>query len=151
MFTDLDFYLWRFRYLPNTEWRPEIMVRGSPKALTIMRDAIQAMQEEFKIHGESTRKFLCNPPEDEDVYRYAKLRNAKIEWLIWLVLRLQKDPPTFADYEIKNKAVTVTLNDKTAEKLVEIIDNELDSEKEFPNGQHAPGGLFFAPNWLGVE
>lgn len=151
MFTDLELYLWRFRYLPSEEWRPEIMLRGSPKALIVMRDAIRLMQEEFKVHGKSTRKFLCNPPEDVDVHRYAKLRDAEIEWLIWLVLRLQKEPPLFAEYEINNKAVTITLNEKTVAQLLKIIENELDPGKEFPNGQHAPGGLLFAPDWLGVE
>ncbi len=151
IFTDLELYLWRFRYLPSEEWRPEIMLRGSPKALTVMRDAIRLMQEEFKVHGKSTRKFLCNPPEDVDVHRYAKLRDAEIEWLIWLVLRMQKDSPILAENEINNKAVTITLDEKKVEQLLEIIENELDPSKKFPSGHQAPGNLFFAPDWLGVE
>jgi len=151
VFTELEFHLWRIRYLPKRDWHSEIMVKGSTKALSTMRDAIKLMMEDFKSHGHSTRKFLCNPPEDIDVLRYANEHKAEIEWLIWLVFRMQSDVPDTARYELKNKAVTVFLNEQTASKLLEILETQLNTSTQYPHGQTAPGGLFFAPDWLGVE
>ena len=72
VFTELAFYLWRVKHDAKGNWCPEIMFNGSEKAIAVMRDTIESMREEFKTHGQSARKFLCNPPEDEDDLRYAK-------------------------------------------------------------------------------
>lgn len=151
VFTELQFYLWRIRYEPKEEWRPDVLVMGTDSALTTMREAILSMQEDFKAYGRSTRKFLCNPPEDFDVLRYAKEHQAEIEWLIWLILRMEPDISNDPVYELKNKAVTIFLNEPATEKLLQILNNQLDTKTQYPHGQQAPGGLFFAPDWLGAE
>ncbi len=151
VFTELSFYLWRVRLEPNQEWLSEMMFRGSDKALATVRDAIQAMREEFKTFGQSTRKFLCNPPEDVDVLRYARENNAEIEWQIWLVLRMEQDVPDDRVYEVKNKAVTVQLNDQMATEFIRVIDDYLRPGAIHMDGLTAPGNLFLALDWLGFD
>lgn len=151
VFTDLDFYLWRIRYAPDQEWHPEIMVMGSEKTLSIMRDSVTSMITDFKQYGESTRKFLCNPPEDIDVQRYAKENNAEIEWLIWLILRMHPEKSPRTKYELKNKAVTIYLNESEISELLEILDNQLNPKSSNFQGQAIPKGLYFAADWLGAK
>jgi hypothetical protein len=147
--TELEFYLWKVRLEPSQEWWPEIMFKGSEKALAIMRDAIQSMQEEFKAKGQSTRKFLCNPPENIDVQRFAKENNAEIEWQIWLVLRMDPDVTENTPHEVKNKAVTVRLNEQMAAELVKVLDEYLASGAILQEGLIAPGRLLLSLDWLG--
>ena len=151
VFTDLEFYLWRIRYEPKEEWQPEVFVMGSDAALKTICDALRSMHEDFKTYGKSTRKFLCNPPEDVDVVRYAREKKAELEWLIWLVLRMEPEVPDDSKYELKNKAVTLRINETTLQQFLQILEHQLVPETQFPHGKKAPGGLYFAPDWLGVE
>ncbi len=151
VFTDLEFYLWRIRYEPKAEWQPEVLMMGSDAALNAIHDALVSMLADFKSYGKSTRKFLCNPPEDVDIVRYAREHKAELEWLIWLVVRLESDVPDDTRYELKNKAVTIHLNEQMLQQLIEILEHQLAHETQFPHGKTAPGGLFFAPDWLGAE
>ncbi len=151
VFTDLQFYLWRIRYEPKENWQSEILVTGTNTALNTIREALVSMQEDFRAYGRSTRKFLCNPPEDFDVIRYAREHQAEIEWQIWLILRMEPKIADDARFEQKNKAVTIFLNEKTAQKLLQVLDAQLNPKTQYPHGQKAPGGLFFAPDWLGAE
>ena len=151
VFTDLDFYLWRIRYEPKHEWQSEVFVMGSDAALKTVYDALVSMQEDFKAYGKSTRKFLCNPPEDVDVVRYAREHQAELEWLIWLVIRMEPDVPDDTRFELKNKAVTIRLNERMLQQLLEILEHQFATETQFSYGKKAPGGLFFAPDWLGAE
>jgi hypothetical protein len=149
--TELAFYLWRVRFEPDQEWLPEMMFNGSEKALTTIRDVIHIMRDEFKTQRQSTRKFLCNPPEDMDVLRYARENNAEIEWQIWLVLRMDPDVPETTTYEVKNKAVTVRLTDQMAVKFIHVLDDYLRPGAIHMDGLPAPGNLFLARDWLGIE
>ncbi len=149
VFTELAFYLWRVKHDATGDWCPEIMFNGSLKALTVMRDAIKSMREEFKTQGQSTRKFLCNPPEDEDVLRYAKENEAEIEWQIWLVLRIEPNIPDDSTYDLRNKAVTIRLNDQKAQEFVQLLDKYLSPGAILQEGLMAPGNLFLALEWLG--
>ena len=151
VFTDLDFYLWRIRYEKKEEWQNEVLLMGSDAALKVIHDALVAMIADFKAYGKSTRKFLCNPPEDVDVVRYAREHKTELEWLIWLVIRIEPDVPDDSQYELKNKAVTLRLNEQTLHQLLEVIEHQLDPGTQFPHGQLAPGGLFLAPDWLGAK
>ncbi len=151
VFTDLEFYLWRLRYEPQEEWQPEVFVMGSDTALKTIQEALRSMHEDFKTYGKSTRKFLCNPPEDVDVVRYARGKKAELEWLIWLVVRMVPDVPDDTRFELKNKAVTIHLNERMLQKLLEILEQQLAPDTQFPYGKQAPGGLFFAPDWLEAE
>ena len=151
VFTDLEFYLWRLRYKPKEEWNPEVFVMGSDTTLKTIHDALLSMHEDFKTYGKSTRKFLCNPPEDIDVVRYAREKKAELEWLIWLVVRMEPDVPDDSQYDLKNKAVTIRLNEGMLQKLLEVLEQQLVPETQFPRGKKAPGGLYFAPDWLGAE
>ncbi|MFW9832295.1 MAG: hypothetical protein ACFFD8_11030 [Candidatus Thorarchaeota archaeon] len=151
VFTELAFYLWRIRYQPKEEWRPEILVMGSTPALHKVKEELESMEKDFQHYGQSTRKFACNPPEDFDVVRYARENQAEIEWLIWLVLKIEPDAPNVPAYELKNKAVTIRLNEHTLQQLIKVLKDQLEPTAQFAHGQSAPGGLFFAPDWLGVE
>jgi hypothetical protein len=151
VFTDLEFYLWRIRYKPKTEWQPEVLMMWSDVALKAIYDALVSMLADFKAYGKSARKFLCNPPEDVDVVRYAREHQAELEWLIWLVIRIEPDVSDDTRYELKNKAVTIRLNERMLQQLFEVLEHQLAPETQFPHGKKAPGGLFFAPDWLGVE
>lgn len=151
VFTDLEFYLWRLRYEPKDEWQPEVFVMGSDTALKTIYDALLSMQADFKTYGKSTRKFLCNPPENVDVVRYAREKKAELEWLIWLVVRMEPDVPDDTQYELKNKAVTIRLNERMLQQLLEVLEHQIAPETQFPHGIQAPGGLYFAPDWLGAE
>jgi hypothetical protein len=149
VFTELEFYLWKVRLEPSQEWWPEIMFKGSEKALAVMRDAVQSMRDEFKEKGQSTRKFLCNPPENIDVLRLAKDNDAEIEWQIWLILRMEPGVVRDSPHEVKNKAVTVRLNDKMAAELVKVLDEYLTSGANLQEGLIAPGRLLLSLDWLG--
>ncbi len=151
VYTDLEFYLWRIRYKPKDEWQPEVFVMGSDAALKTIQDALQSMQEDFKTYGKSTRKFLCNPPEDVDVVRYAREHQAELEWLIWLVVRMESDVPDESRYELKNKVMTIHLNEGMLQQLLEVLEHQITPDTQYPHGKKAPGGLYFAPDWLGVE
>ena len=151
VFTDLEFYLWRIRYEPKEEWNPEVFVMGSDAALKTIQDALRSMHEDFKTYGKSTRKFLCNPPEDIDVVRYAREKKAELEWLIWLVVRMEPDVSDDSRYELKNKAVTIRLNEELLQQLLEVLQHQIAPDTQYQHGKQAPGGLYFAPDWLGVE
>ncbi|MFX0079266.1 MAG: hypothetical protein ACFE8O_08505 [Candidatus Hermodarchaeota archaeon] len=151
VFTDLEFYLWRIRYEPKEEWQPEVFVMGSDATLKTIHDALLSMQDDFKAYGKSTRKFLCNPPEDVDVVRYAHEHQAELEWLIWLVVRMEPDVPDDTQFELKNKAVTIRLNERMLQQLLEVLERQLSPETQFPHGKKMPGGLFLASDWLEVE
>jgi hypothetical protein len=148
VFTELQVYLWRIRFDNEDEWRPEIYLMGSDSALRTMHDALISMSHEFQTEGQSTRKFLCNPPEDVDVVRLAREKNAEIEWQIWLIFRLEKESKDVRVSELKNKAVTVRLHEYTLNQFLQILDNQLSNPDEYPQGQHAPGGLYLATNWF---
>lgn len=149
VFTELEFYLWKVRLEPSEEWWPEIMFNGSEKALAVMRDAVQSMREEFKAKRQSTRKFLCNPPEHIDVLRLARENDAEIEWQIWLILRMEPGVTVDMPHEIKNKAVTVRLNDQLAAELVKVLDEYLAPGAIHQEGLIAPGRLLLSLDWLG--
>ena len=134
---------------PSEEWWPEIMFNGSEKALSVLRDAIHSMREEFKKKGQSTRKFLCNPPEHIDVLRLARENNAEIEWQIWLILRMEQGVTVDMPHEIKNKAVTVRLNDQLAVELLKVLDEHLAPGAIHQEGLIAPGRLLLSHDWLG--
>lgn len=151
VFTDLDFYVWRIRYEPKEEWQPEVFVMGSDAALKTIHDALLSMHEDFKTYGKSTRKFLCNPPENVDVVRYAREHQAELEWLIWLVIRMESNVSNDIRCELKNKAVTIRFNERMLQQLLEVLEQQLAPDAQFPHGKQAPGGLFFAPDWLGAE
>lgn len=151
VFTDLEFYLWRIRYEPKEEWQPEVFVMGSDSALKTIHDTLISMREDFKAYGKSTRKFLCNPPEDVDVVRYAREHKTELEWLIWLVVRMEPKVSDDSPYELKNKAVTLRLNETTLQQFLRVLEHQLAPETRFAHGEVAPGGLFFAPDWLGAE
>ena len=151
VFTELAFYLWRVRFKQDEDWIPEVLFNGSDKALTTMHEAIKSMRDEFKINGQSTLKFLCNPPEDMDVVRYAKEEGAEIEWQIWLILRMEPDVPDDSRYEVKNKAVTLRLNDQMVNTFLQVLETHLDTVKVIEEGQLVPGGLLLAIDWLGFE
>ncbi len=151
VFTDLEFFIWRIRYEPKDEWQPEVLVMGSESALKTMYEALESMRADFKTYGKSTRKFLCNPPEDIDVVRYAQEHKAQLEWLIWLVIRMEQDVADDSRYELKNKAVTIRLNERTLDQFLKVLDSQSKFSSQYPHEKTAPGGLFFAPDWLGAE
>jgi len=64
---------------------------------------------------------------------------------------MESDVPDNTQYELKNKAVTLRLNERTLQQLLEILEYQLAPEMQFPHGKVAPGGLYFAPDWLGAE
>ncbi|MFX0169767.1 MAG: hypothetical protein ACFE89_10480 [Candidatus Hodarchaeota archaeon] len=149
VFTDLAFYVWRIRHSQQEEWRPEIFFMGSDKALLAMRDALKTMPEEYDTRGQSTRKFLCNPPDDLDVVRYAEEYKVEIEWQIWLIIRMRTNAEDKRIFKLRNKAVTVWLNERTLNQLLLVLENQLNQPLEYPRGQKAPGGLFLATEWFG--
>lgn len=151
IFTDLEFFLWRIRYLPREEWREEILVMGSNKALETILQALISMRSDLQEYGKSTRKFLCNPPEDIDVIQYANEHNAEVEWLNWLIVKIAPGVKENTPFELRDKVVYLWLNEQTLEKYLEILQNQINSKSQYPHGQAAPGGLFFSPDWLGAE
>lgn len=124
---------------------------GSDAALTTMYEAMESMLADFRANGQSTRKFLCNPPEDIDVVRYAQEHQSELEWLIWLVIRMEPGVVDDTRYEIKNKAVTIRLNESTLNQFLKVLDNQLKDDSQSPLRKKAPGGLFFATDWLGAK
>jgi hypothetical protein len=150
VFTDLSLYIWRIRYESDEAWRHEILMMGSETALKTIYDALESMKADFKAYGQSTRKFLCNPPEDIDVVRYAQNHRVQLEWLIWLVIRMEPDVADDSQYELKNKVVTICLNEDTLDQFLTILNDQLKPSSQYPHGRLAPGGLFFTQNWLGT-
>ncbi|MFX1540935.1 MAG: hypothetical protein ACFFBX_09175 [Promethearchaeota archaeon] len=124
---------------------------GSDAALTAIYEALESMLADFRAYGKSTRKFLCNPPEDIDVVRYAQEHQTELEWLIWLVIRMEPGVADDTQYEIKNKAVTIRLNEGTLGQFLKILDSQLKDDSQSPHGKMAPGGLFFTKDWLGYK
>jgi hypothetical protein len=146
VYTDLQFYLWRIRKQSEAQWRPEVCVMGSDAAFSTILDALASMEVEFRKEGSSTRKFLCNPPEDVDVVRIANEHKVEMEWLIWLILSMEQDVDNDATRIIKNKAVTVRLTQQTLQKLRRVLENRVTQQKQ--EAQKAPGGLYFVSDWL---
>lgn len=148
---DLEFYLWRVRYLPKEEWREEILVKGSRKAFDSMLNALISMREEFQKYGKSTRKFLCNPPEEIDVIQYAKEHNVEVQWLNWLIIKMDLTIHEEKPYELREKNVTIWFDESTLERFLNILRIQIDPKTQFPQKQTAPGGLFFSSDWLGAK
>ena len=149
VFTELQLHLWRIRFDNENEWRPEVYLMSSESVLRTIHEALNSMKAELQVEGQSTRKFLCNPPEDVDVNRLARKNNAEIEWQIWLIFRLEKERQDDRVTELKNKAVTVWLNEDALNQLLVVLDNQLSNPEKYRRGQHAPGGLYIATDWLG--
>jgi hypothetical protein len=144
-------YLWRIRFATEKEWRPEVYLMGSDTALRTIRDALASMEVELKAKGESARKFLCNPPEDIDVVRIAHEHQAEMEWLIWLVIRLEQDVDDESQYVLKNKAVTVRYNEQTLNQFLKILEYRLDQPLQTAHVKSVPGGLYLASDWFEEE
>ena len=149
VFTELQLYLWRIRFDKEEEWRPDVHLMGSDSVLKTIQDALSSMKLEFQVEGQSTRKFLCNPPEDVDVVRLAKENKAEIEWQIWLIFRLEKERKEEQPFELKNKAVTVWLEENTLNQLLQVLGNQISNPAEYPKGQRVVAGLYLATDWLG--
>ena len=64
---------------------------------------------------------------------------------------MEPDISDETQYELKNKAVTIHLNERTLQQLLEALEQQLASDTKYPHGTAAPGGLYFAPDWLGAE
>lgn len=83
--------------------------------------------------------------------RYAREHQMALEWLILLVIRIEPDVSDDTRYELKNRAVTIRLNEQMLQQFLEILERQLAPETQFPHGKKVPRGLFFAPDWLGAE
>ncbi len=71
--------------------------------------------------------------------------------MIWLVVRMEPEVSDDSRYDLKNKAVTIHLNERMLKQLLGVLERQLAPATQFPHGKTAPGGLFFAPDWLGAE
>ena len=107
------------------------------------------MLDEFQEYGKSTRKFLCNPPDEIDVIQYAKEHKAEIQWLNWLIIKMDTDATNKTTHELREKTVIVWLNPTTLEEFHQILRDQLESPTQPSQGQMAPSGLYFAQGWLG--
>lgn len=151
VFTELQLYLWRLRYDTEDEWRPEVYLMGSDATLKTIRDSLESMKSEFIAEKQSSRKFLCNPPEDFDVARFVREQAAEIEWQIWLIFRMKIANGANQEPEIRNKAVTVWLDEQLLNQFIQVLNNQLTKPDEYQRGQNAPGGLFLVTDWLGTK
>lgn len=150
-FSNLEFYLWRIRYLPSKKWREEILLMGSDEALTIIIESLRNMLDTFETYGRGTRKFRCNPPSDVDLPKYVQGQRAKIQWLNWLIVKLSASALEDAPYLMTEKTITVHYNPRTVTEFIEAARAQISSESQYGHGRYAPGGLWFSPDWLGIE
>jgi hypothetical protein len=150
-FDDLEFYLWRVKYLPSKEWRDEILVMGSDTALETIIESLTSMLDSFMKYGKGTRKFRCNPPEDFDVQNYAQEKKIKFQWLDWLIVKIRSNQADDSQYLLDSKNVIVNYNQKTVQEFIDAAYKQISSEWKHGHGCPAPGGLWFSPDWLGIE
>ncbi len=148
---DLEFYLWRVRRIQRTDWPKNIYLHGTPKALQMLRESLQTLLNSLAIHGHGTRRFKSNPPKDFDFQQYGKKVGAEFEWFEWFMVRLMPDAPDDEPYKLEGRNVAVAFNSHALEAFISAIATQLSTELRYPHGGQAPGGFYFAPDWLGME
>jgi len=149
--SDLEFYLWRVRRRHRTDWPKMIYLYGSPAALQTLVDSLKGLLADFKTYGRGTRRFKCNPPRDFDFEQYGKKVGAKFEWFDWLIVKLTPDAPDDALYNIEGKNINLVLNPHSLAEFISAATSQFSGDRKYAHGQQAPAGLYFAPDWLGME
>jgi hypothetical protein len=149
--SDLEFYLWRVKQRHRTEWPERIYIYGSAAALQTLVDSLKGLLELFESHLKGTRRFKSNPPPGFDFEQYGKKVGAKFEWFDWLIVKLTPDAPNNALYKLEGRDVTLVLNPHSLAELISAAINQLSDHLQYPHGRQAPAGLYFAPDWLGME
>ena len=109
------------------------------------------MLESYKVHKKGTRKFKCNPPTEFDVQQYVSENRVAIEWIDWLIIKI--DPTIAKDlhYLLQDKKVTIFYDENTLSQFIESVNKQLNPDMQFPHGSTAPGRFYFSPDWLGIE
>ncbi len=148
---DLDFYIWRVKYLTSNEWQKEILLNGTDFALKTLIESLRNLLESSKIYKKGTRKFKCNPPTDFKVQQYALKNRTKIEWVDWLIIKIDLGITPETHYILQDKKVTIIYNEDTLSQFIESINKQLHSKTQYPHGSTIPGGFYFSPDWLGRE
>jgi hypothetical protein len=68
-----------------------------------------------------------------------------------LVVKTGPDVPNDEVYNLEGKVVTIRVNHTTLGQIIEGARAQLDTSKRYGHGSSATGGLWFSPDWLGVE
>ena len=150
-FQDLHFYIWRIRNERRGEWRKEVFLMGDDHALTTLIESLQGLLDSHRTYGSGTRRYKCNPPSDFDQVAYGRQHGVRIEWLDSLVVKTGPDVPNDETYNLEGKVVTIRVNPTTLTQMITGARAQVDKSKRYGHGSSATGGLWFSPDWLGVE
>jgi hypothetical protein len=148
---DLKFYLWRIRDERRGEWRKEVYLMGDEHALETLIESLQGLQDSYYRYGSGTRKYKCNPPRDFDHVGYGRQHRVTIDWLDSLVVKTGPDVPDDEIYNLEGKVVTIRVNPTTLSQMITSARAQVDKSKRYGHGSAAIGGLWFSPDWLGIE
>ncbi len=150
-FQDLKFYLWRIRDERRGEWRKEVFLIGDDHALETFSESLLGLLDNYNRYGKGMRRYKCNPPRDFDHVAYGRKNGVRIDWLESLVVRVAPEVPNDELYTLEGNIVTLRVNPTTLNQLVSGARAQLDPSKRYGHGSSAAGGLWFSPDWLGVE
>ena len=148
---DLNFYLWRIKDERRGEWRKEVLLIGDDNALETMIQNLLGLLDSFYRYGTGTRRYKCNPPRDLDYVIYGHQHRVKIEWLDSLVVKISPDVSSEEPYVLEGKVVTIRVNPKVLNQIIDGARAQLDTSKRYGHGSPPACGLRFSPDWLGIE
>jgi len=150
-FQDLHFYIWRIRNERRGEWRKEVFLMGDDHTLETLIESLQGLLDGYRTYGSGTRRYKCNPPLDFDHVAYGRQHGVRIEWLDSLVVKTGPDVPNDETYSLEGKVVTIRVNPTSLSQMITGARAQVDKSKRYGHGSSATGGLWFSPDWLGVE
>ena len=61
------------------------------------------------------------------------------------------DVPNDETYSLEGKVVTIRVNPTSLSQMITGARAQVDKSKRYGHGSSATGGLWFSPDWLGVE
>ena len=124
---------------------------GDDDTLETLIESLQGLLDSYHTYGSGTRRYKCNPPLDFDHVAYGRQHRARIEWLDSLVVRTGPDVPNDETYKLEGKVVTIRANPTTLSQMITGARAQVDKSMRYGHGSPATGGLWFSPDWLGVE
>ena len=150
-FPDLKFYLWRLWSERREEWRKEIFLMGDDPALETLVESLLGLLDGYHRYGKGVRKYKYNPPLDFDHVAYGRKNGVRIDWLESLVVKIAPEVPNDEVYTLEGSTVTLRVNPTTLNHIAAGARAQLDTSNRYGHGSAAAGGLWFSPDWLGIE
>jgi hypothetical protein len=155
-FRDLDLWVWRTEYDP----RGNILINGMEPALRALARGLGEMLQSVALYGRGTRRFRCNPPEESDLAREdPTVQGVRFHWFDWLVVKVEEGVSDGAAVPSRGTTLWSDAVPRTSRSLSKPWNSTSPRSplKASPeggpplHGHEALPGLWFSPDWLGIE